>query len=205
MNRTPNVKLLHALMIVALPTAALLGGCAGRRPVAEMARAEQAVRHAQTTSEAQRLAPTELASAQAKLAAARREADDGDYDDARRLAEQALADAQLAEAKAESRAALEEAGRTRAGIQALQAEVAAPVTVVVERNRTIETTVPATTVQRTVRTTTGPATTVQRTVQTTAPPVVVERAVPTTVVVERPAAPAAVVIERDPAVVVIPE
>lgn len=145
MDRTLNVKLLRAL-VIALPVAALAAGCAGRKPVSEIARAEQAVRHAQTTSEAQRYAPVELSAAQVKLASARRAVDDGDYEAGRRLAEQALADAQLAEAKAESQVAREQAGRTRADIEALQAEVASPGTVVIERQRTIQRTTPTTVV-----------------------------------------------------------
>jgi hypothetical protein len=176
MNRTATQTFARGLLL-ALPATALLVGCAGRKPVAEIARADQALRHAQTTSEAQTYAPAELAAAQAKLVSARRAVDVGDYDDARRLAEQALADAQLAEAKAESRVALEQASRTRADIEVLQAEVASPSTVVVER----------------------------RTVQSAPAAVVVESPAPRSVVIEKPAQPATVVIERDPAVVVVPE
>lgn len=168
MNRTTTVKLVRGLA-VALPAVAIVSGCAGHKPVAEMARAEQAVRHAQTTSEAERYAPTELGSAQRKLASARRAIDDGEYQDARRLAEQALADAQLAEAKAESQTARDEASRTRRDIQALQAEAAAPSAVVIER-------------ENTVRTTTVPST------------VIVQRPHPVTVVVERPTPPSGAVI-----------
>jgi len=176
MNRIATQTFARGLLL-ALPATALLVGCAGRKPVAEIARADQALRHAQTTSDAERYAPAELAAAQAKLASARRAADAGDYDDARRLAEQALADAQLAEAKAESRIALEQASRTRADIEVLQAEVASPSTVVVER--TVRQTAPAA--------------------------VVVESPAPRAVVIEQPAPPPAVVIQRDPAVVVVPE
>ena len=133
MDRSTIVKQLSGLTLV-LCAGVTLVGCAGRKPVAEIARADQAVRHAQTTSEADRYAPVELASAQAKLASARRALDTGDYEDARRLAEQALADAQLAESKAESQVALDEARRTRSEIQVIQTETVAPAaeTVVVE-------------------------------------------------------------------------
>lgn len=174
MIRASYVKPISAVGIALCATALLLG-CAGRKPIAEIARADQAVRHAQTTSEADRYAPVELSSAQAKLAAARHALDDGDYEDARRLAEQALADAQLAESKAESQLALAEARRTKSEIQVIQAESVTPTseTVVVERQTTtVREPVPATVV-----------------VERPQPP-------PSTVVIER---------RNDPAVVVVPE
>jgi hypothetical protein len=169
MNRSPIVKQLSGLTLL-LCAGATLAGCAGRKPVAEIARADQAVRHAQTTSDADRYAPLELSSAQAKLASARRALDDGDYEDARRLAEQALADAQLAESKAESQLALDEARRTRSEIQVIQTETVAPAreTVVVERQTTTVEQVPTT--------------------------VVVERPQPPAVVIERASEPAVVVV-----------
>jgi hypothetical protein len=184
MDRRTSVKLARSAVLVA-GAVALVSACAARRPVAEMARAEQAVQHAQTTSEADRLAPIELSSAQAKLASARRAMDARDYEDARRLAEEALADAQLAEAKAESTVAREQAARTRQDIQALQTEALSPSTVVVERQEVIQRTPPTTLV-----------------VERPAPPA----PPPTTVVVERPAPPpASVVIQHEPQVVVVPE
>jgi hypothetical protein len=143
MHRTTTVKLARSLVLAA-PAILLLSACAGRKPVAEMARAEQAVRHAETTSEADRYAPTELGSAQAKLARARRAIDAGYYDDARRLAEQALADAQLAESKAESKVARDQAVRTQQDVQALQTETLEPGTVVIERQRVVPATPPTT-------------------------------------------------------------
>lgn len=179
MMRTNIVKHLRPL---ALGSAALLalGACSAHKPVAEMARAEQAVQHAETTSEAERLAPVELTSAQTKLAAARRAMDDHDYTEARRLAEDALADAQLAESKAESQLAREQAARTRQDIQTLQTEVVSPSTVVVEK-RSVQSTVPTN--------------------------VIVEQPAPPTahVVVEQPAPPpSSVVVQHETPVVVIP-
>jgi hypothetical protein len=144
MDRT-SVKLARSAAL-AVAAVALVSACAGRKPVAEMARAEQAVQHAQTTSDADRLAPVELGSAQAKLSSARRAIDARDYEDARRLAEEALADAQLAEAKAESTIAREQAARTRQDIQALQTEALVPSTVVVEHQEVIQRTPPTTVV-----------------------------------------------------------
>lgn len=195
MTRTPTVNLmLMRGLALGLPLLALACGCAGRKPVAEMARADQAVRHAQTTSEAERYAPVELTSARAKLASARRALDDGDYPDARRLAEQALADAQLAEAKAESQVAREQASRTRSEIQVIQAEAVAPDTVVVERRAASPEPL---VVERTTTVQSAPVTVRQV-------PVTV-RQEPTTVVVEHPQPAPGVVIQRDPAVIVVPE
>ena len=136
MDRTTTVKLARSLLLAA-PAVFALSACAGRKPVAEMARAEQAVQHAETTSDAERYAPSELSTAQTKLAMARRASDAGNYDEARRLAEQALADAQLAESKAESKVARDQAVRTREDIQALQSETLSPSTVVIERQRVV--------------------------------------------------------------------
>lgn len=196
MDRTTTVKLARSLLLAA-PAVLALSACAARKPVAEVARAEQAVRHAETTSEADRYAPTELNSAQVKLARARRAIDAGNYDAARRLAEQALADAQLAESKAESKVARDQAARTRADIEVLQTETLTPSTVVIERQRIAP-----------------PSSTVI--VEHSTPPVIVERPVPAKVIVERPAPaqviveraappPASVVIQRDVPVEVIPE
>lgn len=180
MSRTPNVKT-WSTIVLALPFALVVAGCAGRRPVAEVARADQAVRHAQTTSEAASVAPAELASAHAKLASARRAMADGDYADARDLADQARAYAELAEEKAESQGASTAARRTLSEVEVLRSETtAAPDAVVVER-RTVTRTAPAT--------------------------VVVEPAspAPVGVVVERPQPSLPVTIEHDPRVIVVPE
>lgn len=204
MDRTRSVKPFH-LAVLALPALLIVSGCSGRRPVAEIAQAEQAVRHAQTTSEADRYAPVELTAAEQKLALARRAMKDRDYEDARRLAEQALADAQLAEAKAESEVARAQAVRTRQDIQALQVEASTPVVIESQKTITTTTTAPAVVVER-------PSTVVvERKVAPAPPPtqVIVERpappAIPTTIVVERPSSPSQVVVDREEAVVVVPE
>lgn len=92
-------------VIAVLLVAAGLAGCAAHRPVAEMARAEEAVQHARASDEAQRYAPAELAAAEAKLDSAYAAYDDGDYEDARRLAESARAEARIAEARGDAYAA----------------------------------------------------------------------------------------------------
>ncbi len=134
MRRT-SVKDSSAIALaLLLPLGATLAGCAGRKPVAEIARADQAVWHAQSTSEAARYAPSELATARAKLAGARHALEVGAWADARDLADQARAYAELAEEKAESQRALAEARRTLSEVEVLHAEtVAAPETIVVER------------------------------------------------------------------------
>jgi hypothetical protein len=184
MERSCTVKYLRS---IAVASAALLAaGCAAHKPVAEMARAEQAVEHAETSSEADRLAPVELSAAQSKLAVAERAMADHDYVTARRLAEEARADAELAESKADSQMAREQAARTRQDIETLQTEVESPSTVVVER-RTVQSTVPSTVVVE------------HRTVQS--PP-------PTTVIFERPSPTdekAVVAPLPAPAVEVVPE
>lgn len=180
MSRNPNVKTWSTLLL-ALPVAALLGGCAGRRPVAELARADQAIRHAQTTSDAASVAPAELASAQAKLDSARRAMANGAYADARDLADQARAYAELAEEKAESQAAVTAARHTLSEVEVLRSETtAAPEAVVVER-RTVTRTAPASVV-----------------VQPSAP-------APVDVVVERPLPSVPVTVQHDPPVIVVPE
>ncbi|MEW6272866.1 MAG: DUF4398 domain-containing protein [Thermodesulfobacteriota bacterium] len=103
-------RLLQLRLVAPLACITLLAACtAARRPVAEMAEAERAVRQAQASSQAYRYAPVELRSAEDKLALARDAAADGDYEDARRLAELARVEAQLAEARAEARVARQDA------------------------------------------------------------------------------------------------
>jgi hypothetical protein len=99
----------RSLLLAGLPAvvAALAIGCSSQRPIATIAKAEFAVDHAQA-NKAPEYALAELRSAQAKLVAAREAMDDGNNDEARRLAEESLAEAQLAEAKAQSTSAQSE-------------------------------------------------------------------------------------------------
>lgn len=188
MMRNPDVKHL-ALAAAALPLAGLLAvGCAGRRPVAELARADQAIRHAQTTSAAASSAPAELATAQVKLGDARRAMANGDYTDARDLADQARVYAELAEEKAEAQDTVTATRRTVSEVQVLPGEAGSAEPVVVEQ-RTVTRTAPSSVVIE------HPATTVIE--RTSAPPV--------DVVVERPQAPTGTVVQHDPPVIVVPE
>jgi hypothetical protein len=190
MRRNPNVKQM-SMVALALPLCGLVAGCAARRPVAELARADQAVLHAQTTSDAASVAPAELATAQAKLTGARRAMADGNDAIARDLADQARAYAELAEEKAEAQRTVGAARHTLSEVEVIQAESAAsPDTVVVER-RTVTRTAPAAVVVE------RPAT--QNVVIEHVPP----PPAPVNVVVDRPAA--GVVVEHAPPVVVLPE
>lgn len=183
--RNRDVKHLGVL-VLALSLGGFAAGCAGRRPVAELARADQAIRHAQTTSDAASVAPSELATAQAKLSGARRAMADGAYTNARDLADQARAYAELAEEKAESQRTLTR--RTVSEVEVIDgAPTVAPEAVVVER-RTVTRTAPSSVVVE------RPAGTV---IERSAPP-------PVDVVVERPLT-TRTVVEHDPPVIVVPE
>jgi Domain of unknown function (DUF4398) len=100
-------------LAVSLVCSALCGaaGCSSvSPPVDKIAAADLAVRQAETSTASQ-YAPLPLRMAREKLEAARRAMDEEEYQDARRLAEQALVDAQLAQetaASAKARAAAEE-------------------------------------------------------------------------------------------------
>lgn len=109
-----------------------LAGCAGHRPTENYARAELAIDHARQ-NDAATLAPSDLLLAEEKLSAARIQMNDGEYDDARRLADEALVQAQLAEARATSEIARHNAEQTRRNIEALQLEASATTSVVVDR------------------------------------------------------------------------
>ena len=131
-------------LATSLAIAALFVGAAcsaERRPVAEVAKAEQAILHAQDSSDAPQYDSADLRLAQDKLSRARVAMDEGDYRYARQLAEEALADAQLAEARANSTAARAQAHLTRMDIEEVRDDAATktvviekPATVVVERH-----------------------------------------------------------------------
>ncbi|MEW6299942.1 MAG: DUF4398 domain-containing protein [Thermodesulfobacteriota bacterium] len=98
------------------------GGCsAARPPVEAVAQAELAVRQA-AEGKAPRYASAELSMAREKLTNAQRAMDAGEYEQARRLAEQALVDAQLAKAKAQSEEARRDVAELRKTIETLRAE-----------------------------------------------------------------------------------
>lgn len=99
---------------------ALLGiGCAApHSSTRAVSQAELAVEDA-GVSEADTYAPVDLAKARHKLGRAQAAYDDGDYEEARRLAEEALVDAQLAEVRAESESASADARALESDIEVL--------------------------------------------------------------------------------------
>jgi Domain of unknown function (DUF4398) len=96
-------------------------GCAGKPPLANLSQAELAVQEADTKTASQ-YAPLELRTAREQLADAKRAMDDEEYDEARRLADQALVNAQLAEARAGAEKARQAAAELQKSIQTLRAE-----------------------------------------------------------------------------------
>ncbi|HEY8513951.1 MAG TPA: DUF4398 domain-containing protein [Candidatus Binatia bacterium] len=105
MKRRPIGSFANVVRVgLVLALAGSMVACAAtRRPLAEMAAAEHAVQLAQSDTKAYHYAPVELRSAEDKLALARQAMSNGDYEDARYLAELARAEAQLAEARGEAR------------------------------------------------------------------------------------------------------
>lgn len=99
-----------------------LSGCsAGRPPVESLSTAEFAVRRADDSQVAQ-YAPLELRIAREKLERAKQAMEAQEYDQARRLAEQAAVDAQLAETKAGAESARQAAQALRKSIETLRQE-----------------------------------------------------------------------------------
>ena len=176
--------------LACVAAAVVLVGCAGRKPVANIAKAELAVDHA-VESNAVAHAPTELELAQEKLYLARRAMDRGENAEARRLADEALVHAQLAEAKAKSDEARLAAGETVRSIETMRS------TVVVEK--------PASTVV--VERSNAPDLVIEREPKTVVieqhPKTVFVEPEPKTVVIERE--PATVTVERKPAAAVVVE
>ncbi|HVH07320.1 MAG TPA: DUF4398 domain-containing protein [Myxococcota bacterium] len=94
-------------------------GCAApRSSTRAVSQAELAVQDA-TVSEADAYAPVDVRLAREKLNRAQAAYDGGNYDRARRLAEEALVDAQLAEARAENESATAEARALESDVEVL--------------------------------------------------------------------------------------
>lgn len=114
--------------VAAFSAALLLGACAttlNTPPVAEMTTARAAITQAEAAGAGQ-LAPVELLAARGKLVKADVAVRDEQYDQARRLAEQAAADAQLAERKARADRARMAAAELERSNAALQREIDRP-------------------------------------------------------------------------------
>jgi len=106
-----------ALALLAAPLAC----STPRRPAQEVEKAELAVDRADVSA-APAAAPLEMRLAREKLERARSALRDEDWEDARRLAEQAQVDAALAEAKAESESARTAARELESAIDVLRRE-----------------------------------------------------------------------------------
>lgn len=104
-----------------------MAGCAGKPPLANLSQADLAVQEADKKTASQ-YAPLELQTARQQLDKAKRAMDDKEYDEARRLADQALVNAQLAEAKAGAEKARQAAAELQKSIQTLRAELQRPST-----------------------------------------------------------------------------
>jgi len=101
-------------------------GCSSARPPeAAVAQADLAVRQA-TESKAPIYAPSEFRVAQEKTLGAQRAMSEDEYDEARRLAEQAVIDAQLAQARANAADAQKNTQEVRSSTSALQSEANRP-------------------------------------------------------------------------------
>lgn len=100
---------------------ALVGCTAATPPVDTISTADTAVNRA-LEAQAMQYAPLELRPAMEKLEAAKQASKEEDYEEARRLAEQAGVDARLAEAKARSEKARQEAQEFQQTIETLQRE-----------------------------------------------------------------------------------
>jgi len=97
-------------------------GCAGKPPLETLSKAELAVQEADKRTASQ-YAPLELQTAREQLDKAKKAINDEEYDEARRLADQALVNAQLAEAKAGAEKARQAAAELQKSIQTLRAEL----------------------------------------------------------------------------------
>jgi hypothetical protein len=110
---------MRRLALFAVP---LFAACASTPPPTDqLAAARAKVAQAQPLAAAE--APAELATAQAKLARAEAAMQRGDYDEARRLSEQAEVDAKLAQAVAENVHAQRGAAELEQSIESLRAEL----------------------------------------------------------------------------------
>jgi hypothetical protein len=116
---TTGIASVLIFLSMLLSLAVLSLGCAApRSSTRAVSQAELAVQDA-TVSEADAYAPVDVRLAREKLNRAQAAYDDGDYDRARRLAEEALVDAQLAEVRAENESASAEARALESDVEVL--------------------------------------------------------------------------------------
>ena len=116
---TTGIAAVVIFLSMLLSLGALSLGCAApRSSTRAVSQAELAVNDA-TVSEADAYAPVDVRLAREKLDRAQAAYDGGDYDRARRLAEEALVDAQLAEARADNESASAEARALESDVEVL--------------------------------------------------------------------------------------
>lgn len=112
----------HAAMLAATGLLALAGCASTPPPTSQMAVAEAAVQHANTSSTSD-YAPTELQIAVSKLASARQAMTDKDYARAQRLAAQVEVDAQVAELHAQAARSRKSAQESQDAARVLREEL----------------------------------------------------------------------------------
>jgi hypothetical protein len=100
----------------------LLGGCGGHPPVDKISAAEHAFNEA-NMSGGDRYAPLEMRIAHEKLERARAEMDDGDYESAAALADEAMINASLASAKVDSAKSAKKLEELKKSIGSLRQEI----------------------------------------------------------------------------------
>lgn len=108
-----------------LCSAAFVAGCASNeeRPTQQLTEARTLIEHAERDG-APQLAAAEIERARSKLLAAESAAEDGEEEEARRLAEQAIADARYAAARTSAAKAQQSAKAVEESLEALREEAA---------------------------------------------------------------------------------
>ena len=117
---SPRLRSLK-LAALAIGTSFVLAGCAGNPPTEQYAVTQSAVNNA-VSAGATEYAPVEMKAAQDKLKEAELAMHDKNYEDARRLSEQAEWDARVAERKAQAAKAEKAAQDAQTAVQQLRQE-----------------------------------------------------------------------------------
>jgi hypothetical protein len=115
---------MNKLTLTLAASLALLGGCASKHPMPseQMAVAEAALKRADTSATHENAAG-ELQIATAKLAGARQAVNSKEYEQAKRLAEEAQVDAQVAELRAQSVSSRKAAQESQDAARVLREEI----------------------------------------------------------------------------------
>ncbi|MFO1797410.1 DUF4398 domain-containing protein [Pseudomonas aeruginosa] len=109
------------LALLAVGSSLVLAGCAGNPPTEQFAVTESAVNNA-VSAGGPEYAPVEMKSAQNKLSQARIAMNDKEYDQAKRLAQQAEWDARVAERKTQAAKAQKAVKDAQQGVMELREE-----------------------------------------------------------------------------------